>query len=266
MKKMIFCLFFAGTSCALFAQINDSLNQKWSDTTRTTDDTRLLNKASQNTNSTTGINTSMNSSNAYNAYGPVVTNVPATINMNFEKTYPSATNTVWQQHGDWYLATYAANGRYTHVYYDQRGNTYTLALPVIQTYVPDEIINKVSSMYNGKVYDITALKGANNQNIYQVRTLENGEMKSQWMGDDGNAIMDPYRSVEIDSTMKPMSGINDRETNKVDHDVNTSGHEMNKPESNAKDEDIHQVMHSKEMKSHNKKMKTKSTSKNNKKW
>jgi hypothetical protein len=39
------------------------------------------------------------------------------------------------------------------------------------------------------------LKGDSAHNvIYQVRTVENGQVKAQWIGEDGSTIADPFRS------------------------------------------------------------------------
>jgi hypothetical protein len=149
-------------------------------------------------------NSSMSSNNAYNAYGATSVNIPQRAQMNLQKDYPTANNITWTQSGDWYHGTYLNNGRYSHIYYDDRGNTYSVSMPVTQTYVPDDIMNKVTTMFGPMVYDVTTLKGdSSHQNIYQIRTLENGQVKTQWIGDDGSSIMDPFRAADVNTTTSP---------------------------------------------------------------
>ena len=203
MKKTILSLILIGGSCMVFAQ-NETRDTTTRPTTNTYDSSRTMN----NTNINNGIQTpvsnsgdtansksAMSSNNAYNAYGTTSVNIPYRAQMNLQKDYPTANNITWTQSGDWYHGTYMNNGRYSHIYYDDRGNTYSVSMPVTETYVPDDIMNKVTTMFGPMVYDVTTLKGdSSHQNIYQVRTLENGQVKSQWIGDDGSSIMDPFRA------------------------------------------------------------------------
>jgi hypothetical protein len=211
MKKTILSLILIGGSCMVFAQ-----NETKDTTTRPTSNTYDSSRTMNNTNINNGIQTpvsnsgdtantksAMSSNNAYNAYGTTSVNIPYRAQMNLQKDYPTANNITWTQSGDWYHGTYMNNGRYSHIYYDDRGNTYSVSMPVTETYVPDDIMNKVTTMFGPMVYDVTTLKGdSSHQNIYQVRTLENGQVKSQWIGDDGSSIMDPFRaemSTEVNS-------------------------------------------------------------------
>jgi hypothetical protein len=131
----------------------------------------------------------------------------------------------WQQSGDFYHGTYLTNGRYNHVYYNMAGATYTVSLPVTQTWVPDDIINRASSMYGPTIYDLTTLKGSNGQNVYQIRTVENGQMRTQYITDDGSTVMDYFR-VDSSSAMSTgsysgMDGTNTTTTITTDGTVTT---------------------------------------------
>lgn len=197
MKKTILSMMLIGCGCALFAQTNgDSTTNSMNHSTSATTD-------------------QMSSDNSYNAYGITSVTVPANITYYLVRDYPTAQNVTWQQNGDWYHGTFNNNGRYSHVYYNMAGATYNLALPVTQTYVPDDVLGKVSSLFGPMIYDITTLKGANDQNIYQIRLLENGALKSSWIDDGGNNVMDPYRSAMDmqNSNMNTEGSMNNNQTN-----------------------------------------------------
>lgn len=172
MKKAILSLLLTGSCGLLFAQTGD----------------------------TTNMNGTMQSNTDYNAYSTYNVMVPSNINNYVMRDYPSAANVMWQQNGDWYHGVYATSGRYSHIYYNQAGTTYMVALPVTQTYVPDDVISRVGSMFGPAIYDIAALKGSEGQNIYHVRLIENGQITDRWIGDDGATVASPYR-VETDMQM-----------------------------------------------------------------
>ena len=194
MKKAILSMLLVGGSYALFAQ--DS----------------TLNNTSTNNAST--------STNDYNAYGTTSVNIPYTVQRSYMATYPNNTNIVWMQRGDWYYTTTNNSGRYTHLYYDSRGTSWTVALPVTQNYVPDEVIGRVSNMFGPTIYDITTLHGMENKTIYQVRTIDNGVVSAKWIGEDGSAITDPYRveTATIDMNNQSLNTT----TNNSAMDTNTS--------------------------------------------
>ena len=61
------------------------------------------------------------------------------------------------------------------------------SLPVLESYVPADVVSKVKSKYN-YVYDITPIKHTTDQTAYVVRHLDNGAYKTEIIGEDGNAI------------------------------------------------------------------------------
>jgi hypothetical protein len=208
MKKTILSLLLIGSSYALFAQTDstnrdstlrsDSSMNSMNQNTMNQNNNNTMNNGVMNNNMNTDSmnrNNSMSSNNAYNAYGTTSVSIPYKAQLNLQKDYPGASNVTWTKTGDWYEGTYMTNGRYSHIYYDDRGNTWTVAMPVTQTYVPDDIVAKATTMYGPTIYDVTMLKGdSTHANIYQIRTLENGQVKAQWIADDGSTVMDPFRS------------------------------------------------------------------------
>ena len=135
-------------------------------------------------------------------------NVPDKIRVNFENTYQSTSNVTWQsvtlpvfsQYSrsdfasvQWYpqmqgwCATYTANNRLMRVYYTESGKTYTVAGPVIESWVPEDVITKIITQYGDNVYDVTMMKNSMNSDVYQVRFKENGSsLSTAWVNADGS--------------------------------------------------------------------------------
>jgi hypothetical protein len=170
----------------------NSNNGTLNNTGNTNNGTGTWNNGSMNNNNGTMNNGNMSTTGNYSAYGATSVTAPSNIQSYMMRDYPSASDVMWQQQGDWYHGTYLNNGRYNHVYYNEAGATYSVALPVTQTWMPDEVINKMSSMFGPSIYDIAMIKGAGGQNIYHVRLSENGQMRSQYIGEDGTTINDPF--------------------------------------------------------------------------
>ena len=61
------------------------------------------------------------------------------------------------------------------------------ALPVLVTAVPESIVGSVKNKYAANIYDITGLKNSAGQDVYMVRVLDNGQLRSEYVGSDGNA-------------------------------------------------------------------------------
>lgn len=183
MKKIILSAIFAAGSFALFAQ--DTTNQA-------------------NNSMTTSTNQAYNATSTatYNAYG-----VPDYVQWDFQTNYPT-NDIMWMQGTtDWYHGYFLNNNRYAHMYYStdpyynisyypERITGYTVALPVLQTYVPDEVVNAAVNMYKQNLYDITAMKGNEKQDMYVVRVMENREMKTHYIDAHGTAVTDIYRTDE----------------------------------------------------------------------
>lgn len=205
MKKILLSAVLAASSWTVFAQ--DTANRA-NNTTNNTTNEQMNSSTNQtntnlNNNSTTSQYNTTSTSN-YNAYG-----IPNYVQMNFQTQHPNVSNLTWTSPtADWYHGYYSdANGRYTHIYYStdpyynvqyypERVLGYTVSLPVLQTYVPDEVITAATNMYKQNLYDITALKGKDSQQVYQVRVQDNGELKSMWMDANGTAVTDYWRMDE----------------------------------------------------------------------
>jgi hypothetical protein len=196
--------------------------------THTMGDTSINKNANWNTTQTTTIQgnqhkihaNTMTTTGDYSAYGTTSAAIPSNVQVYFDRDYPNSGEVTWRKKGDWYYATYNKMGRYNHVYYNERGDTYTVALPVTHNYVPDDVVMKVGNMFGDMVYDIASLKGQDGQTIYHIRTIEGEQLKSNWVGEDGSTITDPFRPA--DSVVLQ----NEMNTN-VNVTTDTTGQHMN---------------------------------------
>lgn len=197
MKKTIVGMLFLGTCCAAFAQ-----NTQTTNTGTTTNQNSMpsdLNSAKPTNTSTD--NATMQSSGNYSAYGPAM-NVPSSTQMAFTRDYPAATGVSWQQNNEWTRASYRTGARNMQVFYSANGSSYAVALPVVQGYVAEEVIGKALDTYGEKLYSITRLKAADGKDAYQVTLAQNGQTSTEWIGEDGIAVTNVYRTEPEDNTQK----------------------------------------------------------------
>jgi hypothetical protein len=154
-----------------------------------------MNNSSNMSNSTTA-NGNMSSANSYSAYsGTAVSSLPANIQYHFNQDFPAGVNNQysWNQYGDWFHTYYMNNGRLTQYFYDQRGNGYSLALPVLETYVPENIVSSALQKYGSQLYSIAMVKTNNGQNAYQIGLLQGGQMNMQYLDENGATVADVWR-------------------------------------------------------------------------
>jgi hypothetical protein len=197
MKKTFLAMLMAGCSCGVFAQ-EDSVKNTMVDNTLTT-------------------------TSEYNAFSSFTATPPYYVNSYVLIYYPAATNLHWRlDNNDWWHAYYLDNNNMPmHVYYNTGGNTYTVSLPVKQTWVPDAVVTKTVQLYGPVLYDINAIKGTNKEDIYAVRILENGVASTVYMDENGNRVMDVYRMEtttddaamqSVETEMKTESDMNGTDT------------------------------------------------------
>jgi hypothetical protein len=131
--------------------------------------------------------------------------VPPYIRANFETAYPGITVITWEPVSPYWRASYKVNNRVTYVFYDERGNDYRVALPVIQTNVPEEVVTTAVNLYGPSVYGILKMKSADNGDVYQVRLLENGMTRSVWMDANGTAVTNVFKAKTGEGTVVTVS-------------------------------------------------------------
>lgn len=146
---------------------------------------------------------SMNSTSANAAYsGTAVSALPANVQLRFNQDFPTAMNNnyTWSQYGDWFHTYYVNNGRLWQYHYSSRGDGYALALPVIQTYVPENIITSAIQKFGSSLYSIAMVKTNGGNSAYQVGLLQGGQLAMQYLDDNGVTVADVWR-VEDSSSM-----------------------------------------------------------------
>jgi hypothetical protein len=111
--------------------------------------------------------------------------VPAYINTYFTNAYPSVTYVVWEPTEELWRASYLDNNRITHIYYNSAGVNYRTSLPVLNTYVPEEVVKDAIDRYGTALYSITRMKGMDGTDLYQVGLLDNTMQGSVIINEEG---------------------------------------------------------------------------------
>ena len=62
----------------------------------------------------------------------------------------------------------------TQPYYLERDESFRLSLPVLNTFVPDDVIASAISTYGNDLFSITATKAGENVQAYNVTLIKNG--------------------------------------------------------------------------------------------
>jgi hypothetical protein len=184
MKKTILALALVGCGAAAGAQDSLKTNASMQTGTGTTNPLELQ------THTSTG---------SYSAYGTALS-VPSTTQSYLLRDYPMATDASWQQAGDWYRANVIDNNRNIQVYYAPNGNSYTVALPVVQSWVPEEVVTSALTMYGSNIYSVNKIRGASGQDLYQVTVLDNGISRSEYLSADGSSVaaIDVFRTDNME--------------------------------------------------------------------
>lgn len=131
--------------------------------------------------------------------------VPPFIKANFEAQYPGVTVIAWEPVNTYWRASYNTDNRVTYVFYDDKGLNYRVALPVLQNNVPEEVVSRALTMHGPVVYGIMKMKAADNSDVYQVMTLENGMTKSVWMDANGTAVTKVFKNKTEEGTVVAVS-------------------------------------------------------------
>ena len=107
--------------------------------------------------------------------------VPTVIRTNFQLSYPTVTTATWMpMTNDWWYATYKENNRIVRVYYNtqpwymMRGESFKASLPVLNTFVPDQVILNAINTYGNNLYSITQRLPTGNEEVYHVTVIKNG--------------------------------------------------------------------------------------------
>ncbi|MES2850648.1 MAG: hypothetical protein V4685_16435 [Bacteroidota bacterium] len=76
------------------------------------------------------------------------------------------------------------------------------ALPILNTYVPQEMVDKLKMEHGDKLYDITMLKTGENQFAYSARVQESGVYRIVMANDNASMVM-PNNTVTPNNSTAP---------------------------------------------------------------
>jgi hypothetical protein len=133
--------------------------------------------------------------------------VPATIRSNFQASYPAATTVTWMPAtNDWWYATYNDNNRIVRVYYNtqpwymMRGESFKASLPVLNTFVPDQVILNAINTYGNNLYSITKRLSTGNEELYHVTVIKNGVSEVILMNRQGVVVFTDLNKGDVTKT------------------------------------------------------------------
>ena len=134
--------------------------------------------------------------------------VPAVIRANFQASYPTVTTATWMPAtNDWWYATYKENNRIVRVYYNtqpwymMRGESFKASLPVLNTFVPDQVILNAINTYGNDLYSITQRLSTGNEEAYHVTIIKNGVSEVILMNRQGVVVVyTDLNKGEVDKT------------------------------------------------------------------
>jgi len=128
--------------------------------------------------------------------------VPLSIRTHFMTAYPDITVVTWHPMDEWWYATYTDDdNRIVRVYYNtqpyylERDDNFLVALPVLNTYVPEPVITSAINNYGNSLYSITALKTVQNENAFQVTLIRNGVSEMALMDEEGVVVYTNFTKV-----------------------------------------------------------------------
>ena len=149
----------------------------------------------------------MNSNSAYSAYGTAVPYLPSNVQTRFGQDYPMTTGRSysWNQYGDWYHTHMMDNGRSTQYFYDTKGNGYSLALPVLLTYVPENIVTSALNKFGADLYSISLVKTNDGKDNYMVKLLDRGQVSMHYMDESGVSVNDVWRTDDYGTMQSTQS-------------------------------------------------------------
>ena len=122
--------------------------------------------------------------------------VPTVIRENFKTNYPTVTTATWMPvTNDWWYATYKENNRIARVYYNtqpwymMRGESFKASLPVLNSFVPDQVILNAINSYGNNLYSITQRLSTGNEESYHVTVIKNGVSEVILMNRQGVVVV-----------------------------------------------------------------------------
>lgn len=119
---------------------------------------------------------------------------------------PSQTNQANQTNN-----AYGADGRIAAR--DMQGPGDPAALPLMHTYVPDDVMSRVKGTYGAKLYAVAGVKSGTGDDAYQLTLIENGQSRYEWIDATGSAVAHVFRTPETDSLLAAKRANNNTDAN-----------------------------------------------------
>ncbi len=66
--------------------------------------------------------------------------------------------------------------------------------PIRQTYVPDEVMDRVMGTYGDQLYAVKQVKSGDGEHVYQVTLVNNNQSSVAWVGENGSEVAYVYRT------------------------------------------------------------------------
>ena len=143
---------------------------------------------------------------------------PSDISLKFRTTYPDVTYVTWYPMNTYWVASYNRNNRLMRTYYGTNGNSFNLALPVLNGLVPESVITTALNLFGNNLYDITRMKDMDMLEIYQIRQLDNTGMLNTIYIDQTGKTVTEFHTMPMNNNVDNM---NMQKENKVKLDDGT---------------------------------------------
>lgn len=105
----------------------------------------------------------------------------------------------------------------------------TPALPVLQSYVPDDILSNVKTTYGERLYSIKSVKSGNGEMVYQVTLIDDDQSSVAWVGSTGSEVAYEYRRNDDDAMNAGVNSTNTNTSEPTSTDAAPATDEMSAP-------------------------------------
>lgn len=127
--------------------------------------------------------------------------------------------------------------------------------PIRQTYIPEEVMDRVVGTYGERLYSVKQVKSGSGEHVYQVTLVDDDQTSVAWVGEAGSEVAYVYRtdetqnmasnnasnssdaSLNADASTDAAPSVDDNtNTQAVDNSVNTLNEPINSNENAAPEE------------------------------
>ena len=85
---------------------------------------------------------------------------------------------------------------------------HTANFPILQSYVPDEVVSNAKNSYGERLYAIKQVKSGDGEDVYHVTLVDNGQTTVAWMGATGADVAYVYRTDDNSAMANNKSNTN----------------------------------------------------------